>query len=68
MSIEEGVRRVKNELFAFHGEFSAIYQLVQDTYLEEEKCGLTEIDFLHLIYPLLVIQKQSPYSEIIKTG
>ncbi|KYN19928.1 Glutamate receptor delta-2 subunit [Trachymyrmex cornetzi] len=68
MPMEEGVRRVKNELFAFHGEFAAIYQLMQDTYLEEEKCGLSEIDFLNLIYPAFVIQKQSPYLEIIKTG
>ncbi|KYM76177.1 putative glutamate receptor [Atta colombica] len=68
MSVEEGVRRVRNELFAFHGEIGTVYQLMQDTYLEEEKCGLTEIDFLNVLYPLLVIQEQSPYSEIIKTG
>lgn len=68
MSIEEGVRRIRNELFAFQGEIGTVYQLMQDTYLEEEKCGLTEIDFLNVLYPLLVIQKQSPYSEIIKTG
>lgn len=41
---------------------------MQDTYLEEEKCGLTEIDILNILFPLLAIQKQSPYSEIIKTG
>lgn len=68
MPIEEGVRRIRNELFAFQGEIGAIYQLMQDTYLEEEKCGLTEIDFLNVLYPVLAIQKQSPYSEIIKTG
>ncbi|KAG5312766.1 GLRK protein, partial [Acromyrmex insinuator] len=68
MSVEEGVRRVRNELFAFHGEIGTVYQLMQDTYLEEQKCGLTEIDFLNVLYPLLVIQEQSPYSEIIKNG
>ncbi|XP_011706985.1 PREDICTED: uncharacterized protein LOC105462152, partial [Wasmannia auropunctata] len=69
MSIEEGVRRMRNELFAFHsGEIGTVYQLVQDTYFEEEKCGLTEIDFLNVLYPLLAIQKRSPYLEIIKTG
>ncbi|KAL0128034.1 hypothetical protein PUN28_003340 [Cardiocondyla obscurior] len=68
MTIEEGVRRVRNELFAFQGEVGTVYQLMQDTYLEEEKCGLTEIDFLNVLYPLLVIQKRSPYSEIIKNG
>ncbi|XP_011862474.1 PREDICTED: probable glutamate receptor [Vollenhovia emeryi] len=68
MPIEDGVRRIKNELFAFQGEIGTMYQLMQDTYLEEEKCGLTEIDFLKVLYPLLAIQKQSPYSEIIKIG
>ncbi|KAM0733244.1 putative glutamate receptor [Formica fusca] len=68
MSIEEGVSRIKDELFAFHGEFGSIYQLMEDTYQEEEKCGLTEIDFLKVVYPLLVIQIQSPYLEIIKNG
>lgn len=68
MSIEEGVCHIKNELFAFHGEIGTIYQLMQETYLEEEKCGLAEIDYLNVWYPLLVIQKQSSYSEIIKIG
>ncbi|XP_028050022.1 probable glutamate receptor [Monomorium pharaonis] len=68
MPIEEGVYRLRKGLFAFQGEIGTIYQLMQDTYLEEEKCGLTEIDFLKVLYPLLAIQVQSPYSEIIKTG
>lgn len=68
MSIEEGVSRIKNELFAFHAEVGSMYQLMEATYQEEEKCGLTEIDFLKVPEPLLVIQIQSPYSEIIKNG
>ncbi|XP_018396323.1 PREDICTED: probable glutamate receptor [Cyphomyrmex costatus] len=68
ISVEEGVARIRNELFAFHGEIGTVYQLIEETYLEEEKCGLTEIDFLNHLYPLLAIQKQSPYSEIFKTG
>lgn len=68
MSIEEGVRRIRNELFAFHGEIGTVYQLMQNTYLEEEKCGVTQIDYLNILYPPLAIQMQSPYLEIIKTG
>nr|XP_012224408.1 PREDICTED: glutamate receptor U1-like [Linepithema humile] len=68
ISMEEGVRRIKNELFAFIGEIGTIYQLMQDTYQEDEKCGLTEIDFLNVLFPLLAIQMQSPYLEIIKNG
>lgn len=68
MRIEEGVKRIRNEPFAFHGEFGVVYQLIQNTYLEEEKCGLMEIDYLKVLYPLLVIQRQSPYLEIVKIG
>ncbi|XP_032690864.1 probable glutamate receptor [Odontomachus brunneus] len=68
MTMEEGVRRIRNELFAFHGETGAVYQLMQDTYLEEEKCGITQIDYLNVLDPLLAIQMQSPYLEIIKNG
>lgn len=68
MTMEEGVRRIRNELFAFHGEIGTVYQLMQDTYLEEEKCGITQIDYLNVLDPLLAIQMQSPYLEIIKNG
>ncbi|XP_028045567.1 probable glutamate receptor [Monomorium pharaonis] len=68
MSVEEGVRRIGHELFAFQGEVGTIYQLMEDTYFEEQKCGLTEVDFLKVLHPLLTIQMQSPYLEIIKTG
>ncbi|XP_018053495.1 PREDICTED: glutamate receptor-like [Atta colombica] len=68
MSLEEGVHRIKNEPFAFHGIRSPMYQLMQHTYQEEEKCGLTEIDYLNEIYPVIAIAKKSPYLEIIKNG
>lgn len=68
IDLEEGVRRIRNEPFAFYGARSHIYEIIQHTYQEEEKCGLTEIDYMNAIYPLLVIQKQSPYFEIIKNG
>ncbi|XP_029171879.1 probable glutamate receptor [Nylanderia fulva] len=68
MSVEEGVSRIRNELFAFQGELGTLYQLMEATYQEEEKCGLTEIDYLKVPEPLFVIQIQSPYLEIIKNG
>ncbi|KAG7198810.1 hypothetical protein KM043_001784 [Ampulex compressa] len=68
MSVEEGVRRIKESLFAFHGEVGVVYKIVQETYREDEKCGITEIDILKVVEPLLVIQIRSPYLEIIKNG
>ncbi|XP_072744984.1 probable glutamate receptor [Anoplolepis gracilipes] len=68
MSIEEGVRRIKNETFAFHAMDTKIYHVMQETYQENEKCGLTEIDYINMIPPHLALPKQSPYLEIIKNG
>ncbi|XP_039304044.1 glutamate receptor U1 isoform X2 [Solenopsis invicta] len=68
MSLEEGVRRIRSETFAFHGIQSPIYHVIQRTYQEAEKCGLTEIDYLNTIYPAFTIQKHSRYLEIIKNG
>nr|XP_012151217.1 PREDICTED: glutamate receptor ionotropic, delta-1-like [Megachile rotundata] len=65
MSMEEGVRRIKNELFAFHGEMGSIYDLMEQTYQEDEKCGITEINLLNVNDPLFVIQRRSPYKEIV---
>lgn len=68
LPVEEGVRRVKDELFAFHSELGAFYKIMQETYREEEKCGITEIDILNMLYPLLVIPTRSPYLEIVKNA
>ncbi|XP_043514657.1 glutamate receptor 1-like [Frieseomelitta varia] len=68
MTVQEGVRRVRNGLFAFHAELGAFYKIVQETYLEEEKCGIMEIDVLNMLYPLLVMQTRSPYLEIVKNA
>ncbi|KAK2576724.1 hypothetical protein KPH14_005379 [Odynerus spinipes] len=68
MSMEKGVKKLREELFAFHGEVGTIYKIMQDTFQEEEKCGITAIDFLNVLYPLLIIQTQSPYLEIIKNS
>lgn len=68
ITIQEGVRRVKDELFAFHGERGTVYEIMQQTYQEEEKCGIMELDLLNMLYPLLVIQLRSPYLEIVKNA
>lgn len=68
MSMEEGVRRLKSELFAFHGETGSMYEIMQKTFLEEEKCGIMEMDMLYMRYPLMTIRARSPYLEIIKNA
>lgn len=66
--IEEGVRKMREGLFAFHMETGAGYKIVGETFLEHEKCGLQEIQFLQVSDPWLAIQKNSSYKEMLKIG
>lgn len=68
MNLEEGIQRVRKGLFAFHVEFGAGYQVIQETFEEDEKCGIHEIDYLKMLSPLLAVQHQSPYLEIFRVG
>lgn len=68
MTLEEGVSRMRKEQFAMHAGRGQIYDVMQHTYQEEEKCGLSEIRYMDKMYPLIVVQKQSPYLEMIKNG
>ena len=47
-------------------EVSPGYKLMEETFYEHEKCGITEIDFINMIDPWLAIAKNSPYKEILK--
>lgn len=66
MSNEKDVSRMRNKRFTFHSVQSKIYEIMQETSQEEEKCAL--IDYITVIQPHLSLPKQSPYLEIIKNG
>nr|AKO90020.1 ionotropic receptor 75u [Microplitis mediator] len=68
ITLEDGIEKVRQGLFAFHVDTAAGYQLMQETYEEEEKCGLQEIDYMGVLDPMLVIKKKSPYREIFRVG
>lgn len=68
MNVTQGIEKVRKGLFAFQVEVSAGYQLMQETYEEDEKCGIHDIDILNLLNPLLVIKRKSPYRELIRVG
>ncbi|XP_045777833.1 uncharacterized protein LOC123875831 [Maniola jurtina] len=65
-SMKEGIEKVRKGLFAFHMELNPGYRLIQETFLEEEKCDLVEIDYLNEIDPWLPGQKRSPYKDLFK--
>lgn len=54
-------------LFAFHMELYPGYRLIQETYQENEKCDLVEIDYINeQREPWVPVQKQSPFKELFK--
>jgi hypothetical protein len=66
MSLEEGLKRVRKGLFAFHVELGAGYLVISETFLEEEKCGLQTINFLiEIVEPWIGVSKTTPFMEIL---
>ncbi|GAB0086031.1 uncharacterized protein DMENIID0001_000060 [Sergentomyia squamirostris] len=68
VSIAEGIGKIRQGQYAFHAEAGPAYALIKDTFLEHEKCGLSEIEYYISINAWYVIPKRSPYKEIIKVS
>lgn len=66
MNLSYGISRMREGMFAFHVSTGQGYDEVERTFFENEKCGLVEIPFLGPVDTWTVIQKQSPYREILK--
>lgn len=64
-SQEEGLELVRRGMFAYHTEVLRAYKVVADTFLEEEKCGLKELDYFGLPDPWYPIQRNSPLRKLI---
>lgn len=67
-NISDGVKMVRDGLFAFHMEVGVGYKILLETFQEDEKCGLQEIQFLQVTDPFYAIQKNSSYKELFKIG
>ncbi|XP_012551951.2 ionotropic receptor 75a [Bombyx mori] len=65
-SMEDGVEKIRKGLFAFHMELNPGYRLIQETYREDEKCDLVEIDYINEIDPWVPGQKRSPFKDLFK--
>lgn len=66
MNVSHGISRVREGMFAFHVSNVYGFDEIERTFLEYEKCGLVEIPFLGTADAWTVIQKKSPYKEILK--
>lgn len=67
-NLTQGVTKVRDGLFAFHMEVGVGYKILLETFQEDEKCGLQEIQYLQVIDPFYAIQKNSSYKELFKIG
>ncbi|XP_052755800.1 glutamate receptor U1-like [Galleria mellonella] len=65
-NMEDGVEKIRKGLFAFHVEVNPGYRLIQETFQENEKCDLMEINYFNLIDPWLTGQKKSPFKDLFK--
>nr|AXF48850.1 ionotropic receptor IR19 [Lobesia botrana] len=65
-TMKEGVEKIRKGLFAFHMELNPGYRLIQETFQEDEKCDLVEIDYINEIDPWLPAQRRSPYKDLLK--
>ncbi|XP_065089202.1 ionotropic receptor 75a-like [Ochlerotatus camptorhynchus] len=66
--LEQGIDRIRKGLYAFHVEQGVGYKVISETYQEDEKCGLQEIQYLQVIDPYYAIQKNSSFKEHVKIG
>ncbi|XP_058066355.1 ionotropic receptor 75a-like [Anopheles bellator] len=68
LELEQGIDRIRQGLYAFHVEQGVGYKVISETYQEDEKCGLQEIQYLQVVDPYYAIQKNSSFEEHIKIG
>lgn len=67
-NLTDGVKKIRDGLFAFHMEVGVGYKILLEIFQEDEKCGLQEIQYLQVIDPFYAIQKNSSYKELFKIG
>ncbi|XP_055538461.1 ionotropic receptor 75a-like [Wyeomyia smithii] len=68
IQLEQGINKIRHGLYAFHVEQGVGYKVISETYQEDEKCGLQEIQYLQVVDPYYAIQKNSSYKEHVKIG
>lgn len=66
MKSKDGLARMRQGMFAFSIEENAAYKIMEDTFLEHEKCEIVSIEHIRVSHPYLSIRKHSPYKEILK--
>nr|QIJ45766.1 ionotropic receptor [Glyphodes pyloalis] len=64
--LNEGVERIRQGLFAFHSIAEPVLRRVVETFLETEKCDVSQVDFVNGFDGYIPVKKDSPYLEVIR--
>lgn len=64
--IKEGIRKTREEFFAFHVDTGPGYKIINDIYEENEKCTLQDINIWGFnTNPWVGIAKKTPYKKLL---
>ncbi|XP_046384917.1 uncharacterized protein LOC124155243 [Ischnura elegans] len=63
-SMEEGISKIRGGLFAFHVELGSGYEVIRETFTEDEMCSLQEVNIMPKTNVWLIMRKNSPYKKI----
>uniref|UniRef100_A0A182JQ31 Uncharacterized protein n=1 Tax=Anopheles christyi TaxID=43041 RepID=A0A182JQ31_9DIPT len=66
LPLAQGVELIRQGHYAFHVEKGVCYKLISETFQEEEKCGLQEVEYLKVIEPYYAVQKNSSFRETVR--
>uniref|UniRef100_A0A182NHU3 Ionotropic glutamate receptor C-terminal domain-containing protein n=1 Tax=Anopheles dirus TaxID=7168 RepID=A0A182NHU3_9DIPT len=66
LPLAKGVELLRQGHYAFHVEEGVCYKLISETFQEEEKCGLQELNYLNMIDPYYGVQKNSSFGEHVR--
>uniref|UniRef100_A0A182S886 Ionotropic glutamate receptor C-terminal domain-containing protein n=1 Tax=Anopheles maculatus TaxID=74869 RepID=A0A182S886_9DIPT len=66
LPLAQGVELIRQGHYAFHVEKGVCYKLISETFQEEEKCGLQEVEYLKVIEPYYAVQKNSSFREPVR--
>ncbi|XP_063388458.1 glutamate receptor 3-like [Cydia fagiglandana] len=68
LSVEDGIRKVREGMFAFHVEQTAGFDQIQKTFLEDEKCNLGFIKYMSTTSPFVAFSQITPIKEMLRIG
>ncbi|KAG7303593.1 hypothetical protein JYU34_012122 [Plutella xylostella] len=64
----EGIRRVREGMFAFHVEPTAGFDLIQATFFEHEKCSFGVLKYIMMPNPIVATARDTHIRDVLRIG